>query len=356
MGWKATGQPTVRKQRDKWVVRVDGIDTETGKHRPRQLGTYALAALGADRRSVGLGAGAGGHSGHGEVAGAALRRVALGRDVEGAGAVRVGDPAHRGRPRRDPPRPARPGGRRRLARRPGGGWRPVVAVDPDLSHRAAGCVWPTRSRKACCGEVPPLACRCRVRSPSRRRQKEVDAWTEEQVARFLVGQSPTIAGPSPSASACSTACADPRRWRCGGTTSTPPAGTLRIDEGLVAVSKGAVWTEAKNARSRRVIPLDDETMRALARRRTATGRGAACSPVATWEDHDLITTTHVGRPVMPRSLDRALELLVSRRPGCPGSPPTVFATRRRRTWSAAPTTSASSERWPTCSATPPTCS
>ena len=59
MGWKATGQPTVRKQRDKWVVRVDGIDTETGKHRPRQLGTYALAAVGAGRRAVGLGAGAG---------------------------------------------------------------------------------------------------------------------------------------------------------------------------------------------------------------------------------------------------------------------------------------------------------
>ncbi len=30
MAWKATGQPTVRKQRDKWVVRVDGIDTVTG--------------------------------------------------------------------------------------------------------------------------------------------------------------------------------------------------------------------------------------------------------------------------------------------------------------------------------------
>jgi hypothetical protein len=40
MGWKATGPPTVRKQRDKWAVRVDGIDTESGKHRPRQLGTY----------------------------------------------------------------------------------------------------------------------------------------------------------------------------------------------------------------------------------------------------------------------------------------------------------------------------
>src|SRR6516164_7262128 len=41
MGWKATGQPSVRVQRGKWVVRVDGIDTETGRHRPRQLGTYA---------------------------------------------------------------------------------------------------------------------------------------------------------------------------------------------------------------------------------------------------------------------------------------------------------------------------
>lgn len=29
-----------------------------------------------------------------------------------------------------------------------------------------------------------------------------------------------------------------------------------------------------------------------------------------WEDHDLIIATHVGRPVMPRSLDRALESLV----------------------------------------------
>ena len=40
MAWKATGQPTVRKQRGKWVVRVDGIDTVTGKHKPKQLGTY----------------------------------------------------------------------------------------------------------------------------------------------------------------------------------------------------------------------------------------------------------------------------------------------------------------------------
>jgi Tol biopolymer transport system component len=41
MTWKATGQPTVRRQRDKWVVRIDGIDTTTGKVRPKQIGTYA---------------------------------------------------------------------------------------------------------------------------------------------------------------------------------------------------------------------------------------------------------------------------------------------------------------------------
>jgi hypothetical protein len=40
MAWKPTGRPTVRRQRDKWVVRVDGIDTVTGNRRPRQLGTF----------------------------------------------------------------------------------------------------------------------------------------------------------------------------------------------------------------------------------------------------------------------------------------------------------------------------
>ncbi|MEO6125694.1 MAG: Arm DNA-binding domain-containing protein, partial [Ilumatobacteraceae bacterium] len=40
MSWKSTGQPTVRLQRGKWTVRVDGIDTATGKRRPKQIGTF----------------------------------------------------------------------------------------------------------------------------------------------------------------------------------------------------------------------------------------------------------------------------------------------------------------------------
>ena len=59
MGWKMTGRPTVRQQRGKWVVRVDGVDTATGKPRPRQIGTYpsrhaaAVAASAAAARGAG---------------------------------------------------------------------------------------------------------------------------------------------------------------------------------------------------------------------------------------------------------------------------------------------------------------
>ena len=33
LAWKPMGRPTVREQRNKWIVRIDGVDTETGKIR-----------------------------------------------------------------------------------------------------------------------------------------------------------------------------------------------------------------------------------------------------------------------------------------------------------------------------------
>jgi hypothetical protein len=84
MGWKATGQPTVRKQRDKWVVRVDGIDTETGKHRPRQLGTYPSQRSAVKAAPLGLGTGARRDARFGRLARAPLCRLTLRRDAEGA--------------------------------------------------------------------------------------------------------------------------------------------------------------------------------------------------------------------------------------------------------------------------------
>lgn len=41
MSWVTTGEPTIQRQRDRWVVRVAGYDAATGRRRVRQLGTYA---------------------------------------------------------------------------------------------------------------------------------------------------------------------------------------------------------------------------------------------------------------------------------------------------------------------------
>lgn len=115
-----------------------------------------------------------------------------------------------------------------------------------------------------------------------------------------------------------------------------------------------MWSDAKNARSRRVIPLDDETLRALARRRRAqTEERLAAGPE--WEDHDLVIATHAGRPVMPRSLDRALELLVSEA-GLPRLTSHGLRHTAATQMSVALVTSVRCEPRPTCSATPPTCS
>lgn len=60
MGWKANGAPTVRKHRDKWAVRIDGIvfilqragqdRSARAPHRPRQgvpSRTWAHTTLGS---------------------------------------------------------------------------------------------------------------------------------------------------------------------------------------------------------------------------------------------------------------------------------------------------------------------
>lgn len=143
----------------------------------------------------------------------------------------------------------------------------------------------------------------------RAREREIEAWSHEDVQRFL------------------EATAD-HRWAAGLRLAVlyglrrsellalkwddldVKGAKLRIDEGLVPIVGGATWTETKNARSRRFIPLDAETIKALAQRRRdqATERLLA-GP--NWIDHDLIFTTRLGKPIMPRSFDRTLELTVA---------------------------------------------
>jgi integrase len=307
MGWKATGQPTVRKQRDRWVVRVDGIDTETGKHRPRQLGTYASqrsALRGA--RSVSVQERVATRD---TVSWLVRRYVASRSDVTlkareqyewaiphieaGLGAIRLD----------------------RLDREDVARWLEDMAAAGRLSWRSVQiCRTVLRAALADAVEEGLLGRSPAARVPMPRavakppKQKEVDAWSDEQVARFLSVSADhrwAVAFRLGVLYGLRRSEALALKWDDLDTAK----GTLRIDEGLVAVSKGAMWTEAKNARSRRVIPVDDETLRLLARHRKEQAEARlAAGPL--WEDHDLMIATHVGRPVMPRSLDRALEVLI----------------------------------------------
>jgi integrase len=309
MGWKGTGHPTVRKQRDKWVVRVDGIDTDTGKHRPRQLGTYASqrSALTA-ARSVSVQERAATRE---TVSWLVRRYVASRSDVtlkareqyEWAiphieawlGAIRLD-------------RLDREDVARWLADLATAGrlsWRSIQICRTVLRAALADAVEEGLLRRSPAARVPmPRA----VAKPPK--QKEVDAWSDEQVARFVSVSADhrwAVAFRLGVLYGLRRSEALALKWDDLDTAK----GTLRIDEGLVAVSKGVMWTEAKNARSRRVIPVDDETLRVLARHRKGQAE-ARLAAGPQWEDHDLIIATHVGRPVMPRSLDRALAVLIEK--------------------------------------------
>jgi integrase len=71
------------------------------------------------------------------------------------------------------------------------------------------------------------------------------------------------------------------------------------------------WTEGKTARSRRVIPLDPATMRAIQGRRRAQIAERMAAGGA-WEDYDLVVATRIGRPVTPRNFDHTLKLVIEK--------------------------------------------
>jgi integrase len=64
-------------------------------------------------------------------------------------------------------------------------------------------------------------------------------------------------------------------------------------------------------RSRRLVPLSDDGVRALKRRRPEQAEELLLAG-AEWEDNDLIIATRHGRLVLPRSYDRSLALIVDK--------------------------------------------
>jgi integrase len=307
MAWKATGQPTVRKQRDKWVVRIDGIDTATGKHRPRQLGTYAsqrsaqvaARSMRAEDRSTE----------RGTVSWLVRRYVASRTDItekaqqqyawaiphieNGLGAI-----------------PLATLDRDDVAR-----WIDDLAAGGKLSKRSVQiCRTVLRAALAEAVDEGLLA-----RSPAARvglpravakpvREKEAVAWTAAEVDRFLAATADhrwAIAFRLGVLYGLRRSEVLALRWDDVDTRKN----TLRIDESLVATDQGAAWSNAKNERSRRTIPIDEDTMRGLARRR-AEQAAERLAAGAEWEDNDLIIATRSGRLVLPRSYDRALATIV----------------------------------------------
>jgi len=309
MGWKATGQPTVRKQRDKWVVRVDGIDTATGKHRPRQVGTYAsqrsaqaaARSMRAEDRSTE----------RGTVSWLVRRYVESRTDItvkaqqqyawaiphieDGLGAIPLAN----------------------LDRDDVTRWIEGLAAGGKLSKRSVQiCRTVLRAALAEAVDEGLIA-----RSPAARvglprtvakpiKEKEAVAWTGEQVDRFLTATAEhrwAIAFRLGVLYGLRRSEVLALRWD----DLDSQEHTLRIDESLVATNEGAAWSNAKNDRSRRTIPIDDDTMRAFARRRAeqAAERLAAGTD---WEDSNLIVATRSGRLVLPRSYDRALARIVDK--------------------------------------------
>lgn len=309
MAWKPMGDPVVRKQRDKWVVRVDGIDTASGRHRPRQLGTYSShrAALAAAQTA----AVSEQRTARGTVGWLVRRYVESRTDVSiktlsqyewtiahieaGLGAVKID----------------------RLDRDDITRWLADLAVSGTLARRSI-LVCRNVLRAALADAVDEGLLR---RSPANRvpiprdvknvgRVKDTDAWSHEEVDIFLETTST-------------------HRWAAGFRLAVlfglrrsellalrwddvdVAQRRLRIDEGLVPVNGRVVWTNAKNARSRRVIPLDEETTSALRHHRIRQAEVRLAAGYR-WEEQGLVFTTRTGSPALPRSFDRTLAVLVRR--------------------------------------------
>lgn len=309
MAWKQTGQPTVQKHREKWVVRVEGIDTETGRRRPRQVGSFN-SRRSAQSAATAFAAAGELATGSDTVGGLVDRWVAGKVDVSSktrlqyewaAGHIRSGI-----------------GGVRvdQLERTDVARWLDALAGDEKFSRRSIQ-IMRMVLRAALDDAVDAGELR---RSPAARvslprkvagtgRKKDVDAWTEDELGRFLAATAEhRWAGPLRLAVLYGL-----RRSELLGLTWSAVdlrKRTVRIERALVEVHGRPEWTEGKNARSRRTIPIDPTMAKVLgahhkfqAEERLAAGRR--------WEDHDLVIATREGRPVSPGNFDQTLDRLVA---------------------------------------------
>lgn len=314
MAWKSTSRPTVRQQRDKWVVRVDGIDTATGKDRPRQLGTYPSQR--AARRALAE------LLERGDVESAVRAdKGTVGECVDAWAAAKV-DVSPKGRQQYE-------WAAKHI--RKGLGGIPLDRLTRDdvatwIDGMAAGGVYARRSiqifRMVLRAALDEAVAEGRLRrSPAARvgmprvvvkadRVREVPAWTEDDVRKFLAAvKDHRWYGPIRLDVLCGLRRSELLGLKWGDIDLK--AGTVRVERGLTEVGGVPTWTDGKNARSRRTIPIDPTTAQHLGahRRRQAEERLAAGS---TWVDNDLLVASRTGTVVSPGNFDQTLERLVAR--------------------------------------------
>jgi integrase len=308
VAWKQTSHPTVQKQRDKWVVRVDGIDTMSGARKPRQLGTYP------SRRSAQAAASAFAASGEG---GAERDTVAAVVDRWVAGKVDVSSKTRLQYEWAAGHISAGIGGVRldRLDRDDIARWLERLAADGQLSRRSIQIM--RMVLRAALDDAVDLG--DLRRSPASRvgmprnvaktsRELNRTAWTEDELRQFLA----SIAGHRWAGPIRLAALYGLRRSEMLGLTWSAidlRKGTVRIEQALIEVHGRPEWTEGKNARSRRTIPVDKSVVEALkAHRKFQAEERLVCG--ADWHDRDLVVATRNGRPVSPGNFDQTLERLV----------------------------------------------
>jgi hypothetical protein len=132
----------------------------------------------------------------------------------------------------------------------------VMALDPDLPDGLAGGAGGCRRGRATGPESGRSGTHA-ARGSQAAQTEEVHAWTDEQVTQFHGGQRRPSVG---------------RRHRCavsapairgtGAQVGRPRRGERHVAHrrGSRSRAEGAVWSDANNARSRRMIPCEDETL------------------------------------------------------------------------------------------------
>ena len=190
---------------------------------------------------------------------------------------------------------------------------PVDASPVAVSRSCAWCCGPRSTTpwpQASCAAAQPHASACPDRSRRPDTERDADAWTEDELHRFLIA----ISGHRWEAPLRLAVLYGLRRsellavrW----SAVDAKRGTVRIERALVEVRGRPEWSSGKNARSRRTIPIDESMVRALVshRRFQAEERLAAGHE---WVDNDLVVATRTGTPVSPGNFDQTLDRLVAK--------------------------------------------